>query len=644
MRFIRSLKGRMTVIVAIAIVVTGTVVLTSGYFISRSILRQQVFRSMEGVVSRTKREIQTTVGHMEDMARLVSTRAQLRADVDAYLSGYGDRSRLVADIHNSMLDAQSAVPSFCVMSVLSLDGSPITSVKGSDPACRSAGRGEVSGQALKTVKSGRSWVDFDLKGGELVITIASGINRVTSGELIGITVINSQAKEPEMALTDLSGLGTTGETSLSKIQGGRVLALNMEEKPRVQARESDKNKIVSLDPGKDLPAVRAALGGNGEGETENLEGRKVIYAYGNVRDTGWGVTVTTDSAEAFEPLSRLRNVIIIVVLVLLFGGSALAFLIARSMLRPLVELQEGVKALAGGELTRRVQISDGTEVTTLAEEFNRMAGLLNELYESLEHKVEERTAELREANRSLKELDDLKNEFVSIASHELRSPLASMKMGVSTVYNEMIGPLNDEQKMMLSIANRNMDRLTNITSDLLDLTKVEAGQLDLEVSDCDLGKLANEVLEADEPQAKHLGLELKVDPGERSLVVKCDHDRIYQVIQNLVGNALKFTEEGGITISINRTDGDARVCVEDTGAGIPEEAMGTIFDKFSQAHSETRSEKRGTGLGLAICKGIVEAHGGIMTAESESGRGSRFCFTLPMRGPDEGAEADSDSG
>jgi signal transduction histidine kinase len=302
----------------------------------------------------------------------------------------------------------------------------------------------------------------------------------------------------------------------------------------------------------------------------------------------------------------------------------------------LKDLQDGVKAIAAGDLSTRVTISDGVEVTELANEFNSMAGRLKDLYDNLEGKVQERTIELQEANDRLKELDDLKSEFVSMASHELRSPMASMKMGVSTVLREMTGPLNEDQKLMLGIAERNIDRLTTLTSELLDLTKIEAGQLDILPAEVDLGTLAAEVVEADRPLAEHEGVDLVLAAPEEPVMATCDRDRIYQVIQNMVGNALNFTEEGSVTVSVAKETAErARVCIKDTGLGIPEDAIETIFDKWSRAHAETRSEKRGTGLGLAISKGIVEAHGGGVTLQSKAGTGTTVCFTLPLRGPDE---------
>jgi signal transduction histidine kinase len=261
----------------------------------------------------------------------------------------------------------------------------------------------------------------------------------------------------------------------------------------------------------------------------------------------------------------------------------------------------------------------------------------------LEQNTVKRNRELQEANERLQVLDDLKSDFVVMASHELRSPLSSMKMGVSTVVREMVGPLNEDQKMMLTIAERNIDRLAKLTTDLLDLTKIEAGQLDLLMEEEDLAEIAREVVEADQPQAREQGVSLTVVSPESGVVARCDRDRIYQVMQNLVDNALRFTEEGGVMISLSREGDKVKVGVEDTGAGIESGALNTIFEKWSQAHANTRSEKRGAGLGLAICKGIVEAHGGSITVTSEQGKGTELNFLIPVRGVDESKAQDTDS-
>ncbi len=252
----------------------------------------------------------------------------------------------------------------------------------------------------------------------------------------------------------------------------------------------------------------------------------------------------------------------------------------------------------------------------------------------LREKLEQTTRALEAANERLEVLEELKSEFVCMASHELRSPLSSMKMGIATVAKEMVGPLNDEQKMMLEIAERNIDRLTKLTTDLLDLTKIEAGQLDLELDEQDIRELAEEVVESDSESAGDKGLLLEIASGSAPVVARCDRERLGQVLHNLVANAVNFTEEGAVSVTVDQAGDRAVVEVSDTGSGIDPTALESIFDKWSKAHSETPSERRGTGLGLAICKGIVEAHGGDISVESEQGAGSTFRFEVPVRGPD----------
>jgi signal transduction histidine kinase len=633
MRFARSLKGRLAIITAVAIVVTGTVVLLFGFFIARSTLREQEFKLLESVVSRTKREVQTTLEDLGSLAGVVSSNPQLRRD----LAGAGAGSAVAADLGGTLAAATVNGPSL-QMSVVAPDGRVVASTPADKPLEPASTR-TLPAWMLSRVAEGRDAFAFGVKDGGVIITVASPLYGADSTQLPGVLVIDQHAVDLEKELLDTSGLGPSGRILLSHSQAAIVNALL----PPADRAARKEFTMVKLGPKADLAPVRAARGEKGEGQIREKGGASFVAAWDYMPVSSWGVSATEKSSEAFAPIYRLRNVNILVILVLLIGGCALAYLIARSIARPLEELQAGVKALAGGELETRVTISDGTEVTELADEFNNMAGRLNDLYQNLERKVEERTRELQEVNEQLKILDELKSDFVSMASHELRSPLSSMKMGVATVVKEMVGPLNDEQKMMLTIAERNIDRLTKLTTDLLDLTKIEAGQLDLDLGENDLVEVAREVVEADAPEAAEKGLRLEVVSSSGEVVARCDRDRIYQVIQNLVGNALRFTEEGSVTITVALEGESAVLHVADTGVGIAPGSVNTIFEKWSQAHEDTRSEMRGAGLGLAICKGIVEAHGGGITVDSELGKGTEFTFRISLRGPDEREEQDPDS-
>ena len=618
--------------VAIAIVVTGTVVLLFTYFIARAELREQVFKSMEGVVSRTSGEVELALRDSSPGLDSLAADPQLVADIQAYAADNPDNQAIEADLARLVSTGTAGSTSVTGMLVTTMGGTVIASVKG--PAAGGALK-NADPQLLSELKPGHPVVTFDVGARGLTIIKVFPMSKPGSNQVTGAVVSNTRSPELESELSDTSGLGLGGRILLSDLVAGKISVAYFRNNGG-GVGSTTVGRLIRLPMNSDAAPAKAARGEKGEGESQGLFGHEVVSSWDSIPEAGWGVTATTDSGDAFAAIDRLRNVSILVILVLLVGGLALAYMIARTVARPLKDLQDGVKAIAAGDLSTRVTISDGVEVTELANEFNSMAGRLKDLYDNLEGKVQERTIELQEANDRLKELDDLKSEFVSMASHELRSPMASMKMGVSTVLREMTGPLNEDQKLMLGIAERNIDRLTTLTSELLDLTKIEAGQLDILPAEVDLGTLAAEVVEADRPLAEHEGVDLVLAAPEEPVMATCDRDRIYQVIQNMVGNALNFTEEGSVTVSVAKETAErARVCIKDTGLGIPEDAIETIFDKWSRAHAETRSEKRGTGLGLAISKGIVEAHGGGVTLQSKAGTGTTVCFTLPLRGPDE---------
>ena len=356
MDFFKSVKGRLAVMVAVAIVVTGVVVLLYGFFIARSILKQQVFKSMDGAVSRTVREVETTNAEMASVTAVVAADPVLRGELAAFIAGTGDATALGADITGVLDGARAAVPSLQSISIYGLEGATVASTPGAPGPEASSLR-----TAIAAVRSGKPILDFSYSDGGIVVSRMSGIRAPDSTGLIGVVAVSGRATELEKVLVDMSGLGETGEILLSKNQSGRVMVLDLPE-PRApdERRVGGAPVVVGMD--NRLPQARAALGDNGSGEFMDGAGRKIVAAYGAVPEFGWGVTATTLSSDAFAPIYGLRNIIMIVGLVLLIGGSLLAYLIARSITRPLVELQTGVKAFAGGDMSIRVTISDGLEV------------------------------------------------------------------------------------------------------------------------------------------------------------------------------------------------------------------------------------------------------------------------------------------
>jgi PAS domain S-box-containing protein len=228
-----------------------------------------------------------------------------------------------------------------------------------------------------------------------------------------------------------------------------------------------------------------------------------------------------------------------------------------------------------------------------------------------------------------KRLMQAKDEFVSTASHELRTPLSSVREGVSLVMEGFGGEINEKQRKYLDIAARNIDRLGRLINELLDVARIEAGELDVDKKQVSMKQLIGEVMDMFALQVKRKGIVLKKACPKSDCIVDIDRDKITQVFVNLIGNALKFTQKGSITIEGVEHKDYLEITIADTGKGIQKEELVTIFEKFKQVGREAGPGAGGTGLGLSITKGLIEAHDGKIWAESEIGKGSRFTFTLP---------------
>lgn len=239
--------------------------------------------------------------------------------------------------------------------------------------------------------------------------------------------------------------------------------------------------------------------------------------------------------------------------------------------------------------------------------------------------------ERRKVEDALKKINELKTDFVSMASHELRTPLTIIKQGVALVLDQTAGVINPRQKEFLETADRNISRLTRLINDLLDISKIEAQKMPINIQAVDIVKAMAESVALLKPQAdgKKINLAITKFP-EKSFKVFADPDRLSEIFQNLISNALKFTgEQGRVSVEIIEREDQGEVKVIDTGRGIAREDLPKLFQKFEQFDRVAGPGSKGTGLGLAITKGLIELQGGKIWAESELGKGSKFTFTIP---------------
>jgi len=433
--------------------------------------------------------------------------------------------------------------------------------------------------------------------------------------------------------------------------------------------------------------------------------------------------------------SRANQAIIytIVLALLVIAFSLIfAFYLTKQILRPIKELEKGIKKVADRNFQQQIEVASEDEIGVLADEFNEMIAKLQE-YEKLnvkkllmekekseavvnnlssplivtdqDHKIvlinetakelfsikqdvinthfleviqaeeifeyiknpdakEKKTFKLKKDDKErhyristrqvidedeeyqftvtlleditrLKEIDSMKSEFVSTVSHEFRTPLTSMNMGLSMVINEDTGELNEEQRELLEAAYEDVERLTELVNDLLDLSKIESGRIEMEFDKVDVNDIIEKTLNPFYKQAEEKGIALKFKQSEDNVFAYADPSKISWVISNLVGNALRYADEGKIEVDAEIKGRRVLVSVADNGPGIPREYQSKIFDKFVRAGND-KDEKSGTGLGLAISKEIITAHNGRIWVDSEEGEGSTFSFYIPRFGYQEG--------
>lgn len=316
----------------------------------------------------------------------------------------------------------------------------------------------------------------------------------------------------------------------------------------------------------------------------------------------------------------------------LTGAAAVPVIKDESVLGVLFLASRGNQMTFGGNFLEMLEALSGELAMAISNA--RLYSEIRELNRTLEEKVLKRTVELQTAMATLKELDRMKSEFLANISHELRTPMNSILGYTSLVLDGVDGPLTDDMKRSLERVENNARHLLDLINDLLDLSRIEAGKMKLEMAPVDIGDSAMEVCaDLDSiAQQKKVNLECTVKPGDH--VVTADPVRVKEVMLNLVGNALKFTSQGTVAVTVDQwkgeeEDGGVKVLVEDTGQGIPEEHLGEIFEAFKQLDGSTTRIHGGAGLGLSIAKKLVEMHGGKIIVTSRVGVGSVFTVWWP---------------
>lgn len=325
----------------------------------------------------------------------------------------------------------------------------------------------------------------------------------------------------------------------------------------------------------------------------------------------------------------------------------IAFVFYSYTLTPVQAMARAASRIAAGDLSQRVKATSRDEIGVLAMTFNHMAASLDATYRDLEQlnigleeKVQERTeelqhqqAQLQEVNLQLEIANRHKSEFLANMSHELRTPLNAIIGFSEVLLDKLFGDLNSKQEEYLDDILSSGRYLLSLINDILDLSKVEAGMLELELGTCDFKQLLEGSLVMVKERALAHGMTLSLEIADDVDTLTGDERKVKQILFNLLSNAVKFTSDGGkVGITARMADAVVQVAVWDTGVGIAADDQQRIFEEFQQVGYGLAGKTEGTGLGLTLAKKFAELHGGTIWVESTLGHGSTFTFTLPVRG------------
>ncbi|HEY7616934.1 MAG TPA: HAMP domain-containing sensor histidine kinase, partial [Terriglobales bacterium] len=350
-----------------------------------------------------------------------------------------------------------------------------------------------------------------------------------------------------------------------------------------------------------------------------------VQTQGVIRATRLAIAAQVQQSE--QAALRAQSIFLATALAALLLSVGVSLWIVRSISRPLRRLTEGTRAVADGRFTYRLDESGKDELAALARDFNWMT-------------------------RRLSELDQMKKDFVSHVSHELKTPLASMQETVRLLLEELPGSLSAQQRRLLELNLQSAGRLSTLIANLLDLSRMDAGVMEYNFQRHDLVALLRSAVAEFEIPMRERHLLMESDLPEDPLWLECDGDRLIQVLDNLLGNAIKFSPPGGVVhIALQSKDslpsklpfsvppklsrwpnvsGYVMVSIGDKGPGIPANERARIFEKFHQVRGGSKKAGQGAGLGLSISRTIVEAHGGAIWVEDNPGGGSLFCILLPL--------------
>jgi signal transduction histidine kinase len=616
-------------------------------------LKSEILKKLEIVAKLKEKNFQDVFEQNNEKLNLVSSRYQLKVELDNYNKNTNNNNKTSSQKSmNQILNAiKPEITKFEDIIVLDLSGKVVASTNNTylgtihtNDIYFSEGKRQNNVTILYKDKS------QDLKSyltGPLIL----------NDKLLGVVTIFYNLGDLLSMFKVFEEQVATGEINLvKKDSNGDALIIN----PLRFNPDASLNLTVSKDK-VDTPIIQSLLKNEKTfAETKDYRGVDVLAVTRYLEKLGWGLVVKMDKVEAFAPLENVKYITILSGIMVGVAIIITSTFLGNSISRPIKKLRDIMNEVAHGKFDSKIDVKGPTEIEELANQLERMRyniantnTHLNELVQERTKKIENALLKLKEneealeesnknlviANERLARQSKVQREFINITAHELRTPIVPIITLTELLYSiikkenqseKNLSKENEKKQEFLQVILRNCYRLYRLTEDILDVTKIESETLKLNKERVELNEIIGNVINdyKEIVSKKRYGsdhITLAFEPSKENIFVNVDKGRLTQVLSNLLDNALKFTKEGNIIISIKKLKNEElRVSIKDSGTGIDPEILPQLFKKFA-----TKSEQ-GTGLGLFISKNIIEAHGGIMWGENNSeSNGSTFYFTLP---------------